>query len=77
MGLKTDKDQLCTWLSLDGGINWKDVIDDVYIYEFLNHGNIIALAKFRCVWCSPFCFGMPQESNSDHSMGVGRVGPRE
>jgi hypothetical protein len=52
IGLRTDKDKLCTWLSRDGGITWTDVIDDVYIYEFLNHGNIIALAKFRCVWFS-------------------------
>jgi sortilin len=48
MGLKTDKDTLCTWLSRDGGLTWTDIIDDVYIYEFLNHGNIIAMAKFRC-----------------------------
>ena len=23
-------------------------MDDLYIYEYLNHGNIIAMAKFRC-----------------------------
>ena len=48
IGLKTDKNDLCTWLSRDGGLTWIDVIDDVYIYEYLNHGNIIAMAKFRC-----------------------------
>lgn len=48
IGLKTDKNDLCTWLSRDGGLTWVDIIDDVYIYEYLNHGNIIAMAKFRC-----------------------------
>ena len=48
IGLKTDKNDLCTWLSRDGGLTWVDVIDDVYIYEYLNHGNMIAMAKFRC-----------------------------
>ena len=51
LGLRTNKDELCTWLSRDGGITWTDIIDDVYIYEFLNHGNVIALAKFRCELC--------------------------
>jgi sortilin len=46
-GLSTDKDKLCTWLSRDGGLTWVDVVDDLYIYEYLNHGNIIVLAKFR------------------------------
>ena len=39
---------LCTWLSRDGGMTWTDVVDDLYIYEYLNHGNIIVMAKFRC-----------------------------
>lgn len=52
-GLKIDKDQLCTWLSRDGGLTWVDVVDDVYIYEYLNHGNIIAMAKFRCAATRP------------------------
>jgi hypothetical protein len=43
-----DKEALCTWLSRDGGMTWTDVIDDLYIYEYLNHGNIIVMAKFRC-----------------------------
>eukprot|EP00892_Ulva_mutabilis_P002708 jgi/Ulvmu1/12438/UM009_0090.1 len=47
IGLKTDKNDLCTWLSRDGGLTWIDVIDDVYIYEYINHGNMIAMAKFR------------------------------
>ena len=47
-GLASDKDKLCTWISTDGGITWRDVIDDMYIYEYFNHGNGIVMAKFRC-----------------------------
>lgn len=46
-GLVLDKDRLCTWLSRDGGITWTDVVDDLYIYEYINHGNAIVMAKFR------------------------------
>jgi hypothetical protein len=47
-GLSIDKENLCTWLSRDGGLTWTDVVDDLYIYEYLDHGNIIVMAKFRC-----------------------------
>jgi hypothetical protein len=28
-------------------------VDDLYIYEYLNHGNIIVMAKFRCASTDP------------------------
>ena len=43
--LDVNADQLCTWLSRDGGISWEDVREDAHIYEFGDHGGIMVSAK--------------------------------
>ena len=43
--LDVNADQLCTWLSRDGGLSWEDVRDNAHIYEFGDHGGILVTAK--------------------------------
>ena len=43
--LDINADQLCTWLSRDGGLSWEDVREDAHIYEFGDHGGVIVTAK--------------------------------
>lgn len=40
-------DDLCTWLSQDGGVTWEDVYPGAGIYEFGDHGGILVLAPHR------------------------------
>lgn len=40
-----DNDGLCTWLSTDGGLSWKDVAAGAYIYEYADWGGVIVMAK--------------------------------
>eukprot|EP00210_Caulerpa_lentillifera_P008415 g8027.t1 len=39
------KDKLCTWLSSDGGVTWKDVAIGAFSSEFGDYGGFILLAK--------------------------------
>ena len=43
--LDIEADQLCTWLSRDGGLSWEDVRETAHIYEFGDHGGILVSAK--------------------------------
>eukprot|EP00983_Pelagomonas_calceolata_P092332 1157652-Pelagomonas_calceolata.AAC.16 len=36
---------LCTWLSTDGGMTWKDVAVGTYIYEYADFGGLLIMAK--------------------------------
>ena len=40
-------DQLCTWLSRDGGLSWEDVFDGTGVYEFGDHGGLLIIAPHR------------------------------
>lgn len=40
-----DNDGLCTWLSTDGGMTWKDVAVGTYIYEYADFGGLLIMAK--------------------------------
>jgi len=37
--------RLCTWLSVDGGVTWKDVAVGAYIYEYADFGGLLIMAK--------------------------------
>ena len=37
--------RLCTWLSVDGGVSWKDVAVGTYIYEYADYGGLLIMAK--------------------------------
>ena len=43
--LDVNADEVCTWLSRDGGLSWEDVREDAHIYEFGDHGGIIVSAR--------------------------------
>ena len=43
--LDLEADQLCTWLSRDGGLSWEDVRETAHIYDFGDHGGILVSAK--------------------------------
>ena len=43
--LATPSLRTCTWLSTDGGVNWKDVAEGSYIYEYADWGR-----GFRDLW---------------------------
>jgi sortilin len=38
-------DALCTWMSRDGGVSWSDVAPRASIYEFGDHGGLLAMAR--------------------------------
>jgi len=38
-------DALCTWMSRDGGATWADVAPRASIYEFGDHGGLLAMAR--------------------------------
>ncbi|KAL6759447.1 hypothetical protein V8C86DRAFT_2572580 [Haematococcus lacustris] len=40
-----DNDGLCTWLSTDGGVSWRDVAVGAYIYEYADWGGLIIMAR--------------------------------
>ena len=44
-GLEDDTAGVCTWLSTDGGVTWKDVADEPMTYEFADFGGVIVMAK--------------------------------
>lgn len=45
MGLLDDSEGMCTWLSTDGGVTWRDVAEGSYIYEFADWGGVIVMAR--------------------------------
>ena len=38
--------RLCTWLSTDGGMTWRDVAPSAYIYDYGDYGGVILMAKY-------------------------------
>jgi hypothetical protein len=43
--LTDNRDEVNTYLSRDGGLNWIEIKQGAYIYEFGDHGGIIIMAK--------------------------------
>jgi hypothetical protein len=43
--LKSSSDEMSTYLSRDGGLNWDEVHKGPYIYELGDHGALIVMAK--------------------------------
>ncbi|KAG1664895.1 hypothetical protein FOA52_006241 [Chlamydomonas sp. UWO 241] len=44
-GLEDDDGGLCTWLSTDGGISWKDAAEGSWVYEYADFGSTIVMAR--------------------------------
>ena len=43
--LSTKRDKANTFLSLDGGLSWKEIRKGSHIYEVSDHGGLIVMAK--------------------------------